>query len=44
MIKKSYYLNFQKRQISNAKVALLPSDPFRVSGIAGKSGSDLVVL
>jgi uridine phosphorylase len=34
VIKKSYHLNLQKRQIKNAEIALLPGDPFRVAKIA----------
>ena len=48
MIKKSYHLNLQKSQIKNAKIALLPGDPFRVVKIARQIeqqfGSDIVEL
>ncbi len=36
MIKKSYHLDLQKSQIKNAKIALLPGDPFRVLRLAEK--------
>jgi uridine phosphorylase len=34
--KKAYHLDFQKSQIKNAKIALLPGDPFRVERISKK--------
>jgi len=40
VIKKSYHLNLQKRQIKNAKIALLPGDPFRVARIAKQIEKD----
>ena len=40
MIKKSYHLNLQKRQIKSAKIALLPGDPFRVAKIAKQIKKD----
>jgi len=36
VIKKSYHLDLQKSHIKNAKIALLPGDPFRVLKIAEK--------